>query len=100
MAEKKTKSTANAKAVKAAPKATKALKQIKEKAILSPEENLQKLAKSKLPMLFVKNHEGSWNHQDWLDFLEDIKARGYDPIPADNVGLILEEKKKQYLAAK
>lgn len=64
------------------------------------EENLKKLAKSNLPADFVKKHEGSWNHQEWLAFLEEIKASGYDPINTDYVGLILEEKKAAFLAGK
>ncbi len=76
------------------------LKAVKEKAVLSAEENLKKLSRSKLPMLFVKKHDGAWNHQDWLDFLADIQKRGYDPIDTDSVGLILEAKKEQYLAGK
>ena len=101
MATKKTVKTDKSAAAKAKPaKAVKTLKQVKAKAVLTPEENLKKLSKSKLPALFVKKHEGSWNHQDWLDFLADIKARGYDPINTDYVGLILEEKKAQYLAGK
>jgi len=80
--------------------ATKALKAVKAKAVLTPEENLQKLAKSKLPAIFVKKHEGNWNHSDWLGFLDDIKEHGYDPIDTDSVGLILEEKKAQFLAEK
>ena len=79
---------------------TRPLKAVKAKATLSAEDNLKKLSRSKLPMLFVKKHEGSWNHQDWLDFLADIKARVYDPINTDYVGLILEEKKAQYLASR
>lgn len=95
MAEEKKRKKATAKA-----KTVKPLKAVKAKAVLSAEENLKKLSRSKLPMLFVKKHEGSWNHQDWLDFLADIKARGYDPINTDYVGLILEEKKAQYLASR
>ena len=81
-------------------KTVKPLKAVKAKAILSAEDNLKKLSRSKLPMLFVKKHEGSWNHQDWLDFLEYLKGKKYFPIDPDRVGLLLEEKKAQYLAAK
>ncbi len=88
------------KKAKKAPAKTRTLKAVKEKAVLTAEENLQKLSRSKLPMLFVKKHDGHWNHQDWLDFLEDIKKRGYDPINTDYAGLILEKKKEQYLAGK
>ncbi len=81
-------------------KSEKTLKAVKEKCTLSVDENLQKLAKSRLPMMFVKAHNGEWNHQDWLDFLADIKARGYEPVDEDRVGLILEDKKAKFLADK
>lgn len=81
-------------------KTAKTLKQVKAKAPMTAEENLKKLAKSKLPMLFVKKHSGAWNHQDWLVFLEEIHVKGYDPIDTDSVGLILEEKKAVFLAGK
>ena len=96
MTDKKKKKSTAAKTART----TRPLKAVKAKAVLTPEENLKKLSRSKLPMLFVKKHEGAWNHQDWLDFLADIKARGYDPINTDYVGLILEEKKARYLAGK
>ncbi len=89
-----------AKKTRKAPAKARTLKAVKEKAVLSAEENLKKLSRSKLPMLFVKKHDGAWNHQDWLDFLADLRERGYDPIDTDQVGLILEGKKAQYLAGK
>ncbi len=89
-----------AKKPRKAPAKSRTLKAVKEKAVLSAEDNLKKLSRSKLPMLFVKKHEGTWNHQDWLDFLADIQKRGYAPIDTDQVGLILEGKKAQYLAGK
>ncbi len=63
------------------------------------ESNLKRLAKTALLMNFVKSKKGNWNHQDWLQFLSDIKRRGFNPIAQDQVGLLLEEKKSQYLAA-
>ncbi len=71
-----------------------------DKVKLSPEDkNLKKLRKSPIPSNFVKKMNGSWNHQDWLGFLDFLKEKGYEPINHDAVGLILEEKKAQYLEA-
>ena len=68
---------------------------------LSPEEtNIRKLSRSPIPMNFVKKQNGAWNHQDWLNFLEYLKSKNYFPIDTDRVGLLLEEKKAQFLAAK
>lgn len=68
---------------------------------LSPEEaNLRKLSRSPILTRFVKKHNGAWNHQDWLDFLEYLKEKKYFPIDTDRVGLMLEDKKAQFNAAK
>ena len=69
-------------------------------ALSKEEANLKKLKRSPIAMNFVKRHKGAGNHQDWLGFLDFLKEKGYDPINADNVGLLLEEKKAQYLASK
>ncbi len=70
------------------------------KALSKPESNLKKLTKSPIPMNFVKKHNATWNHQDWLDFLDYLKEKNYFPIDTDKVGLLLEEKKAQYIALK
>ena len=73
----------------------------KAKTNCSPEDaNLKKLARTQIPMSFVKRQNGAWNHQDWLAFLEEIKAKGYDPIDTDKVGLLLEEKKVVFLTSR
>lgn len=99
------KAKASAKEVKTATKAPKTvkartLKQVKPavKVCASIDENLKKLAKSTIPMNFVKKHNGVWNHQDWVDFLAEIAAKGYEPIDADRVGLILEDRKTRFFA--
>ena len=108
MATKKTdkKETAPAKktaakpaAVKAAPKA-KAPKAVKAAPVNTndPEENIKRFARTPLAMNFVKAHNGSWNHTDWLNFLRDLEEKGYFPIDTDRVGLILEDKKKAFFA--
>lgn len=70
------------------------------KAASKEETNLKKLTKSPIAMNFVKKNNGNWNHEEWLGFLDYLKEKGYDPINPDKVGLLLEEKKAQYLAAK
>ena len=95
-------------AVKAAPKAAakdtpkpaKAPKTVKITPIKSndPEENIKRFAKTALATNFVKAHNGSWNHTDWLNFLRELEEKGYFPIDTDRVGLILEDKKKAFFA--
>lgn len=63
----------------------------------STEMNLTRLAKTSIPMNFVKQHSGEWNHQDWLEFCADLEAKGYTPIDLDQVGLLLEKAKAEYL---
>ena len=91
---KKTRSAAS-KAVAAKPAAKAAAKPV---ASNDPEENIKRFAKTSLAMNFVKAHNGAWNHEDWLSFISDVKAKGYYPIDWDRVGLILEDKKKAFNA--
>ena len=87
-------------AVKDTPKPAKAPKSVKIIPVTTndPEENIKRFAKTPLAMNFVKAHNGSWNHTDWLNFLRDLEEKGYYPIDTDRVGLILEDKKKAYNA--
>jgi len=93
---KKTRAAAPKAAAKAAKPAVKAA--AKPVASNDPEENIKRFAKTALAMNFVKAHNGSWNHEDWLAFISDVKAKGYYPIDWDRVGLILEDKKKAFNA--
>ena len=96
------KTAAKPAAVKAAPKAVKAAapKAAKAAPVRSndPEENIKRFAKTPIAMNFVKEHNGSWNHADWLNFLRSIEEKGYFPIDTDRVGLILEDKKKAFFS--
>ena len=82
-------------AAKTAPKPAKAPKTVKIVPANSndPEENIKRFAKTSLATNFVKAHNGSWNHADWLNFLRELEEKGYFPIDTDRVGLILEDKK-------
>ena len=96
---KKSTRAASAKTAKTAAKpAAKAA--AKPVASNDPEENIKRFAKTALAMNFVKAHNGSWNHTDWLNFLREIEEKGYFPIDTDRVGLILEDKKKAFNAGK
>ena len=87
-------------APKTAPKTAKAPKTVKPAPVNTndPEENIKRVAKTALAMNFVKAHNGSWNHADWLNFLREIEEKGYFPIDTDRVGLILEDKKKAFFS--
>lgn len=82
-------------------KEKKALKPVAAKKVVrTVDENLARLAASTIPMTFVRKHEGAWDHALWLEFLAMIEKKGYSPIDADRVGLILEETKVRYFAGK
>ena len=86
-------------AAKAAPKAAKAAAPKAAPVNTNdPEENIKRFAKTPIAMNFVKEHNGSWNHADWLNFLRELEEKGYFPIDTDRVGLILEDKKKAFNA--
>lgn len=61
------------------------------------DKNLERLSKSELIKAFVLEHNGEWNHLNWLSFCEMLEKLGYTPIDLDQVGLLLEaEKAKQF----
>ena len=66
--------------------------------IVTAEANLKKLKKTVLPINFVKKNNGSWNHEQWLEFCRKLEDKGYTPIDFDEVGLLLENKKRNYLS--
>jgi hypothetical protein len=63
-------------------------------------ENLKKLASSNILMEFVEQHNGAWDHQGWLSLYQILEDAGYTPIDFDKVGLLLEEKRKEYFTEK
>ena len=62
------------------------------------EKNLKKLKRTSIPMNFVKKVNGVWDHNQWNDFCETLKDKGYTPIDLDQVGQLLEDKKVAFLA--
>ena len=63
------------------------------------EENLKKLARTSVLMNFVKKNNASWDHTLWEELCEKIEKK-YSPIDLDEVGVLLEQKKVQYLESK
>ncbi len=59
------------------------------------EINLDRLRESGLILKFVTEHNGEWNHSDWLSFCAKIESQGFTPIDLDQVGLLLEDKKAE-----
>ena len=59
--------------------------------------NLKKLAKSGKIGNFVTKNKGCWDHQAWLMFCGEIVEAGYEPIDFDQVGLMLEKEKADFL---
>jgi hypothetical protein len=64
------------------------------------EQNIKKLSSTCIPMNFVKKNNGQWNHELWMGFCNKLEKKGYAPINFDQVGLLLEKKKKQYFTKK
>jgi hypothetical protein len=58
-------------------------------------DSLEQLAQSGDIRGWVEWQCGEWDHRDWLVLLAQATAR-YGPLPADCVGLLLEEEKKRY----
>jgi hypothetical protein len=63
------------------------------KKTYSAEENIKRLAKTKILDDFIARTGACWDHQGWLDLCAEIEVKGYSPIDFDQVGLMLEDKK-------
>ncbi len=66
--------------------------------IVKADTNLNRLKKTVIPINFIKKNKGAWNHQQWLEFCQKLQDKGYTPINFDEVGLLLERKKLDYLS--
>jgi hypothetical protein len=63
------------------------------------ERSLGKLVRSGVIQSWVESQRGEWDHAAWLNFLRRETA-SCGPLPADRVGLLLEEEKRRYWARK
>jgi hypothetical protein len=59
------------------------------------DDPLEKLARSGLVQWWVERCGGQWDHNGWQEFLSNATQR-FGPLPADRVGLLLEEEKTRY----
>jgi hypothetical protein len=60
------------------------------------EANLKRFARTATLTNFIKKTDAKWNHQEWVELCEKISEK-YAPIDFDQVGLILEERRRKYL---
>jgi hypothetical protein len=63
-------------------------------------ENLKRLGESSILAEFVERHDGEWDHPAWLSLYQILEDEGYTPIDFDRVGLLLEERRSEYLNKK
>jgi hypothetical protein len=45
---------------------------------------------------WVERRQGEWGHDDWLRLLGEVRSAGFGSLPADLIGLTLEECKRAY----
>jgi len=58
--------------------------------------NLCRWQESGEPLRIVEEHQGEWNHQDWLNLLAELQQSDFWPLTPEAVGRVLEELKVQY----
>jgi hypothetical protein len=61
------------------------------------EKNLAKLNGTKIPDDFVRKNNGEWDYRTWTEFCRSLEKENYFPIDFEQLGLLLEEKRKIYL---
>jgi hypothetical protein len=59
------------------------------------ENNESRWKKSGEARRWVEEHDYSWNHQDWLLLLEDLRKSAFWPMDSNKVGMILENIKQE-----
>jgi hypothetical protein len=60
-------------------------------------ENLRRWRESGQPRAWVEARRGQWGHAEWLELLERLRRSVYWPMHPDEVGLVLEELKRDWL---
>jgi hypothetical protein len=60
-------------------------------------ENLRRWRESGQPRVWVEARQGQWNHDAWLALLDDLKKSSFWPMNPDEVGLVLEETRREWL---
>jgi hypothetical protein len=62
--------------------------------------NLERLARSALLSDFVKEKQGEWDHQGWLELLGRLRREGYWPVDEDAVAAQLVKCRTEWLSTK
>ncbi len=62
----------------------------------SEAENLRRWKESGKPRAWVEAHKGRWDHNDWLGLLEELKRSPYWPMQPDEVGMALEDARREW----
>ncbi|MFN4258518.1 MAG: hypothetical protein ACK4RK_04425 [Gemmataceae bacterium] len=57
---------------------------------------LHQWRESGLAWQWVKDHQGQWNHDDWLSLLQSLTEAGFGSLPEYAVGQVLEELRQQW----
>jgi nucleoid DNA-binding protein len=67
-----------------------------EPLIPSPEtENLRRWKDSGQARAWVETHQGHWDHSQWIALLEELKSSPFWPLKQEEIGVALEEVKKE-----
>ncbi|MCK5834179.1 MAG: hypothetical protein KAG98_00425 [Lentisphaeria bacterium] len=60
------------------------------------EQNLKKFTRTAILANFIKKTNAEWNHEEWIALCDKIAVK-YSPIDFNQVGLVLEEKRRKFL---
>ena len=69
--------------------------EIRDDHWLNPDQG--QITFGKYARAWVEEHQGNWNHEDWLALLEELKKSPLWPMQPDAVGLLLEDSKREWL---
>lgn len=75
--------------------ATKRFEPVPASGASDKESNLTRWQTSGWPKRWAEEHRYSWNHQDWLSLLEDLRKSPYWPMDPDKVGAVVEETRRR-----
>jgi hypothetical protein len=66
---------------------------------LQQQKNLTRWFESGGPQRWVQEHGASWNHDDWLAYIRQLRNSEFWPLALNEIGLILEQIKAEFLKA-
>jgi len=72
-------------------------KQEKQTSPPSEADNLKRWRESGQARAWVEAHKGQWGHQEWLALLEELQRSPFWPMHPDQIGIVLEDLKREWL---